>query len=231
MKYRHLFFDLDHTLWDFDANARLTLEELYHGLQLNQRGIDDFDRFHTSYLVHNEKLWARYRNGYIRVDELRWKRMWHTLLDFKIGDEKLARELGNLFLESLPKRTLLFPEALETLQILTDRGFDIHIITNGFELTQHQKLKHSGLHKFFKQVITSERSNSIKPKKEIFDFALSVSGATASESIMIGDSIEVDIIGAMNAGMDQIFVNHTCSECNVKPTFIVQSLGEIPKLL
>src|SRR5689334_2815012 len=84
MRYRHLFFDLDHTLWDFDANSRLTLHELYHEMGLESRGVHSFDLFHKNYLIHNDKLWERYRNGYIKVDELRWKRMWLTLLDFKI---------------------------------------------------------------------------------------------------------------------------------------------------
>src|SRR5450432_4019785 len=93
-KYKHLFFDLDHTLWDFEANSKLTLQELYEIFQLQSKGIHDFDLFHKNYLAHNDKLWERYRNGFIKVEELRWKRMWLTLLDFKIGDEALAREMG-----------------------------------------------------------------------------------------------------------------------------------------
>ena len=96
MQYKHLFFDLDHTLWDFEVNSRLTLEELYHSLQLGERGVSDFDEFHRRYLVHNDKLWERYRNGFIKVDELRWKRMWLTLLDFKVADEPLASALTRL---------------------------------------------------------------------------------------------------------------------------------------
>ena len=104
MKYTQLFFDLDHTLWDFEANSRQTLLELYESMALGTRGVTDFDLFHKLYLVHNDKLWERYRNGTIKVDELRWKRMWLTLLDFKIADEALAREMGNHFLERLPTR-------------------------------------------------------------------------------------------------------------------------------
>ena len=94
MKYSHLFFDLDHTLWDFDANSRQTLQQLYHSLELEQKGVNDFDLFHKNYLAHNEKLWERYRNGFIKVDELRLKRMWHTLLDFRIGDTALAEKMS-----------------------------------------------------------------------------------------------------------------------------------------
>jgi len=90
MKYKHLFFDLDHTIWDFDRNSREALEDIYASLSLRDAGVHDFDVFHSNYLVHNERLWEKYRNGRIRVDELRWKRMWFALLDFKIGDEALA---------------------------------------------------------------------------------------------------------------------------------------------
>jgi putative hydrolase of the HAD superfamily len=227
MKYRHLFFDLDHTLWDFDANSRHTLHELYHTLQLQQRGVNDFDLFHKNYLAHNEKLWERYRNGYIKVDELRLKRMRNTLLDFRIGDEALAEQMSVHFLDRLPTRTAVFPDTFETLDYLVDKGYRMHLITNGFEKTQHSKLKHSGLDKYFEEVITSERSNSLKPKKEIFDYAMNKVSCCVQECIMIGDSPEVDIQGAMNAGIDQVFVNHLCIQCDLTPTYTVRSLKEL----
>ncbi len=231
MKYKHLFFDLDHTLWDFEANSRLTLEELHTSLQLEAKGINDFDLFHKNYLLHNDKLWDRYRNGYIKVGELRWKRMWLTLLDFKVANEPLAREMGNLFLDLLPTRKLLFPYTIEILGYLTDKKYQLHLITNGFEKTQHSKLKSSGLDKYFIEVITSEGSNSLKPKKEIFDYAFQKTGAAPDESIIIGDTIDVDILGGMNAGIDQVHVNHLTKEPElvngVLPTYTVYSLKEL----
>jgi putative hydrolase of the HAD superfamily len=233
MKYTHLFFDLDHTLWDFDANARQALETLHIDLDLVSKGVHDFEMFHRNYLLHNEKLWSRYRNGYINQQELRLKRMWLTLLDFKIADEALTKQLSELFLQLLPTRTLLFPDTVEVLEYLKDKGYSIHLITNGFEETQHSKLKHSNLDVFFEHVITSECSNSIKPQKEIFDFALERSGATAGESIMIGDSLEIDIAGAMNAGMDQVHVNHTGSKesSEITPTYTITALKELMEIL
>ncbi len=230
MKYRHLFFDLDHTLWDFEANARTTLQELNLSLQLEARGVNDFDLFHKNYLAHNEKLWERYRNGYIKQEELRVKRMRLSLLDFKIADEELAKEMSMLFLDLLPTRTILFPYANEILRYLKNKNYELHLITNGFEKTQHSKLKHSGLNEFFKEVITSEGSNSLKPNKDIFDFALNKSGATKEESIMLGDSIEVDIIGAMNAGIDQVYINHLGIDPPIKPTYTVTSLKQLEEI-
>lgn len=234
MQYKHLFFDLDHTLWDFEANSRQTLEELYQSLSLKEKGIHDFDLFHKKYLAHNDKLWDRYRNGYIKVDELRWKRMWLALLDFKIADEKLAREMGTIFLDLLPTRKLLFPYTIEILNYLAEKNYQLHLITNGFEKTQHGKLKSSGLDRYFLKVITSEGSNSLKPHKEIFEYAFQRTGASPSESIMIGDTIEVDILGAVNAGIDQVHVNHLTKEVQLvngkAPTYTVYSLKELESI-
>ncbi len=227
MQYNHLFFDLDHTLWDFEANSRQTLEELYHSLNLKERGIHDFDLFYRNYIIHNDKLWERYRNGFIKVDELRWKRMWLTLLDFKIGDESLARQMDTLFLDALPTRRLLFPHTLEILDYLTGKGYRLHLITNGFEKTQHSKLQHAGLTKYFTEVITSEGSNSLKPHKEIFEYAFQKAGAEKSESIMLGDNVEADIQGAINAGIDQVYVNHLDLAPSIQPTYTVRSLKEL----
>ncbi|MBC8033399.1 MAG: noncanonical pyrimidine nucleotidase, YjjG family [Chitinophagaceae bacterium] len=232
MAYRHLFFDLDHTLWDFDANSRLTLQELYVSEELKKRGVHDFDLFHKNYLLYNDKLWERYRNGHIKAEELRWKRMWLTLVDFKIGDEKLARYLGQRFVDMLPCRTLLFPDTIEVLQYLTDKNYSLHLITNGFEEVQHNKIRNSGIAPFFREVITSEGSNSLKPRKEIFDYAFQKAGASPSESIILGDSLEADILGGINAGIDQVHVNHlNAGPGSITPTYTVYSLKELKGIL
>jgi putative hydrolase of the HAD superfamily len=230
MQYKHLFFDLDHTLWDFEANSRQTLEEMYHKLLLKERGVHHFEDFFSRYIVHNDKLWERYRNGYIKVDELRWKRMWLTLLDFKIGDEPLARQMDTQFLEALPTRKILFPYAIEILDYLTQKGYRLHLITNGFEKTQLSKIQHAGLSGYFGEVITSEGANSLKPHKEIFEYAFRKTGAAPSESIMLGDSIEADIQGAINAGIDQVYVNHLGIEPEIRPTYTIYSLKELEKI-
>ncbi len=235
MKYKHLFFDLDHTLWDFDANSRQTLEEIYDELNLNEKGVDDFSAFHRNYLTHNDKLWDRYRKGFIKSDELRWKRMWLTLLDFKIADEPLAKEMSAKFLDGLPTRKLLFPHTIEILEYLRAKDYLLHLITNGFENVQHHKIRNAGIDNYFTEVITSEGSNSLKPQKEIFEFAFKKSGALPNESIMIGDTIEADILGGYNAGIDQVHVNHLSNEKipiteSLFPTYTVFSLKELEGL-
>lgn len=231
MKYKHLFFDLDHTLWDFDANARITLEQLHLDMNLPEKGIHDFDLFHKNYLAHNERLWAQYRNGHIRQDELRLKRMWLCLLDFNIDDEELAMQMNELFLQLLPSRTLLFPDTLDVLRYLQQKGYQLHLITNGFEEIQHNKLKSSGLSPFFNVVVTSECSNSLKPQKEIFEFAMQKTGAAAEESLMIGDALDVDVAGALNVGMDAVHVNYNRTSQDIQPTYTIHHLNDLKSFL
>lgn len=230
MPYKHLFFDLDHTLWDFESNARLTLEELHHQLKLAEQGISDFESFFERYNYHNNRLWERYRKGFIKRDELRLKRMRLTLLDFKIGNEALAKTMDTQFLDQLPTRTLLFSGAIEVLDYLREKGYILHLITNGFETVQHNKLKYSGLTPYFVEVITSEASNSLKPHKEIFDYAFKKTGALPQQSIMLGDDIEADIAGARNAGIDQVFVNHKKIAEPVNATYTIAALDELKNI-
>lgn len=231
MQYRHLFFDLDHTLWDFDANAMETLNDVYHSLQLKEAGVDDFELFCKHYLHHNALLWDRYHNGFITSDDLKWKRMWRTLLEFKIGSEELARKMSAEFLEILPTKQNLFPYTHEILRHLKENGYVLHLITNGFEKTQWRKLDNSKLGQYFNEVITSEASNSVKPNKEIFEYALKITGAELKESIMLGDNLDADIKGAINAGMDCVFVNHLHVELkDVKPTYIIYHLQELERI-
>jgi putative hydrolase of the HAD superfamily len=226
-RYKHLFFDLDHTLWDFDANAKETLADLYAIFDLTSLTKIAFEDFYPKYLYHNEILWDRYHKGLISSDDLKWKRMWRTMLDFKIADEPLAREMSGKFLEILPTKKLLFPHTLEILTYLKQKQYDLHMITNGFEKTQWSKLTNSGLTDFFTHVITSEGSNSLKPKKEIFEFAMDRAKATVKDSIMIGDNQDADIQGAMNAGLDTVFVNHINAACGIRPTYIITHLQQL----
>jgi len=230
-KYNHLFFDLDHTLWDFEANARETLHDLYISQGLANRGVPVFEPFFERYSYHNERLWDRYTKGFIRQEELRWKRMWLTLLDYKIADEPLSKELAVRFLEILPTKKNLFPYTREILSYLRNRGYTMHLITNGFESVQHKKLGNSDLSGFFAEVITSEASNSLKPNPEIFEYAIRKSGASLEESIMIGDNLDADIQGGINAGMDTIFVNHLHITPHIHATYEIRHLEELEALL
>jgi len=229
-QYKHLFFDLDHTLWDFETNSKETLHELYYLNHLNERGILDFDNFFKKYSYHNQRLWHRYTLGYIKQEELKWKRMWLTLLDFKIADEPLARLMSEQFLEHLPTKTNLFPFTIEILTYLKEKGYQLHLITNGFEQVQKRKLENSGINNYFIEVITSEASNNLKPNKEIFHYAFTKTKALADESIMIGDNLDADIQGGINAGIDTVFVNHINAVPHIEATYMVKDLKSLASI-
>ncbi|MEO5944846.1 MAG: YjjG family noncanonical pyrimidine nucleotidase [Ferruginibacter sp.] len=225
--YKHLFFDLDHTLWDFDTNAKTSLTDVYAHFDLDNKVAAPFDDFYRKYLHHNEILWNRYQQGTITAEELKWRRMWRTFMDFKIADETLSKNVSTRFLEILPTKKEVFPHTFEILKYLKDKNYELHLITNGFEKTQWSKLKNSNLDIFFTEVITSEGSNSLKPKKEIFDFAIAKANAKLHESIMLGDNLDADVQGAMNAGMDAVFVNHINATTLIKPTYTITHLQQL----
>lgn len=229
-QYKHLFFDLDHTLWDFETNAKDALQQSFRENELSKKGVHDYEIFYEKYSYHNHRLWDRYTKGFIKQEELKWKRIWLALLDFKIADETLAKKMSDEFLFYLPQRKQVFPYTFEILDYLRQKNYRLHLITNGFNAIQDQKLRNAGMTGIFEEVITSESSGSLKPDKEIFQFALDKTNASVEESIMIGDNLEADIKGAQNFGMDTVFVNHVRAETNVRPTFEVRHLKELEEI-
>ena len=231
MAYKDLFFDLDHTLWDFETNSRETIQELYTTHRLAELGIVDFDGFYSTYSAHNHRLWDRYTKGFIKQEELRWKRVYLSLLDFKVANEALAKEMSQAYLEILPNKKHLFPYTIEILEYLKQKDYKMHLITNGFESVQFKKIKKSGLADYFIEVITSEASNSLKPHTDIFEYALRNANATVAESIMIGDNESADIQGGINIGMDTIFVNHIQAIPTIPATYTITHLKELETIL
>ena len=227
MKYKHLFFDLDNTLWDFEKNSHETFNELYdyHLAGLNK--IPSVKAFFDAYTIHNTRLWGLYRESRITKDELKDTRFLITLQEFGVDDKGLASTLSDEYTYRSPRKGILFPGTIETLENLKDR-FQLHIITNGFEEIQHVKLEFAGLTKYFEYLITSEQAGSKKPDAKIFNFALEQAGAKAEESLMIGDDLEVDIIGAKTIGMDTVFFDPFQSNIDtLEPTLRIEKISEL----
>jgi len=227
-KYKHLFFDLDRTLWDFEKSAIEAFEEIFGKHKLALKGIPDFEEFHKKYSDHNHRLWDLYREGMLEKDVLRWKRFHLTLLDYGIDNRKLADALGADYLEISPRKVNLFPHVMETLECLSPK-YHLHLITNGFQEVQEIKIKTSGMDRFFEKLITSEEAGVKKPDPKIFYFALEKTGALADESLMIGDDYTVDIAGARGAGMDQVFFDPESvskeNDCTYKITDLLELCG------
>ncbi len=229
-KYRHLFFDLDQTLWDFDKSAIEALDEIFENHGLVQKGIADFNEFYNKYADHNLRLWDMYREGVLEKDILRWKRFHLTLLDYGIDDKVLAKAMGTDFVEISPRKVNLLPHVMETLKYLAPK-YHLHLITNGFQEVQQIKLKVSGMDRYFEKLITSEEAGVKKPDPRIFYYALEKTGALCNESLMIGDDYAVDIESARQVGMDQVLFDPNGLSGENDCTFRIDNLLSLCEIL
>jgi putative hydrolase of the HAD superfamily len=228
--YKHLFFDLDRTLWDFETNSDETLIEILSKYDLASKGITSLQMFKEVYSGINTMLWSLYLNGEIIKEKLNLQRFNLTLEAFGIKNTLLANSMADDYVALSPLKTNLFPYAMEMLEYLHGE-YRLHIITNGFEEVQFKKLERTGMNRYFDKVITSEEAGAMKPKEKIFNFALNKASALASESLMIGDEIEIDLLGARAVGLDQMYVNHHGKTHQESFTFEVNSLAEIINIL
>ncbi len=201
---KHVFFDLDHTLWDFDKNSALTFDKIFkkHEVDIS------LDAFLEVYEPVNLRYWKRYRNDEIDKIELRYGRLRDTFNEISFAvDDTLIHNLSVDYIEFLSSFSHLFEGTLELLQYLQPK-YQLHIITNGFEEAQMKKMNASAITSYFKTVTNAEIAGVKKPNPIIFDFALNIAKAKPQESIMIGDNYEADILGALNVGYDAIFFNY-----------------------
>lgn len=226
MKINHIFFDLDHTLWDFEKNSDLAFESVFekHKIKLS------VSKFLNYYKNINQHYWKLYREEKVTKEELRYGRLKDTFnkIKFEISDE-IIDFLANDYIEALPNNNYLFEGTHEILEHLQN-NYQLHIITNGFNEVQFKKIENSGISSFFDKIITSEEVGVKKPNPQIFKYALEKTNAKSNESIMIGDNWEADIMGAKNAGLDAIYCNFDSQPVgeNIKS---VNNLIEIKKFL
>jgi putative hydrolase of the HAD superfamily len=227
---KHIFFDLDHTIWDFDRNAEEALQELFVLHELESLGLASASEFIATYTQNNHALWADYHLGKIDKETLRQTRFKKTFTDLGLAPDVVPLTFEDAYVKLCPTKTNLFPYAHETLTYLQDK-YTLHLITNGFRESQDIKLQGSGLIKYFQHIIISEEVGFNKPHHGIFEHALNLAGATKKESLMIGDSLEADVYGALNFGMDAIYFNPLKAE---KPNDVpvqIHSLNELTELL
>lgn len=228
MRHRHLFFDLDHTLWDTDRNAEESLQELFKELDLRNLGIPDFDKFHKAYRSHNEKLWGLYAENKVGKEVVRTHRFSQALLDFGIDKPELTTILSNEFIKRTPAKTQLIDGALELLEDLQGKH-TLTVITNGFPEAQYIKMEKSGLARFFSHVIVSEEVGFHKPDPRIFLYAMQLTGATRTgDCMMIGDTFHTDVFGALNAGFTAVhFAPQPDETIHEPPVITIRRLKDI----
>jgi putative hydrolase of the HAD superfamily len=204
-KYKHLFFDLDNTLFDFSASANIILEELYHD-KLKSYGFSYLE-FRDTYDRVNDGLWADYRAHKINKDAVKYGRFRNTLLEKNIDDENLAQYMGDTFVNNCTENDSLVDDAKEVVEELSKK-YHLHIVSNGFVEAQYRKLEITGLRSYFKGITLSEEIKIQKPNRRFFEHAFKTVNARKSQSVVIGDSWRCDIEGAINFGVDAIYFSY-----------------------
>jgi putative hydrolase of the HAD superfamily len=223
---KHIFFDLDHTLWDFEKNSAATFELLFDKFNISL----DLNEFLKIYVPTNLKYWKFYRQGKIAKEELRYRRLGDVFnyCDYKVSD-RFIQEMADGYIKYLSSFTHVFDYTKELLNYLVLK-YPLHILTNGFAEIQSKKLKGAGLDSYFQSVVNAEDVGYKKPDPRIFEFALQKANASAKESLMIGDDLEADILGAKNCGLNALHFDiervHNHNHC-----IIVNCLSEIKQYL
>lgn len=235
-KYTHVFFDLDNTLWDFERNSQKAMFETFTHYQLEKTV--DFDLFFETYLRHNHALWESYRKNEVVKRELTRLRFQNTFTELAMNGLN-PEEMNSFYLNEMPKQKILNDGVLDVLVYLKKKKYQLNIITNGFSEVQRSKIETSGLKPFFNKVFISEEIKAPKPEYEIFEYAVKSANARKSQSLMIGDDWEIDVLGAVNYGIDAVLYqsnvdqnlikvsNHQNSACSIYKTGTMSSLSAI----
>jgi len=226
MSLKHIFFDLDHTLWDFETNSAKAFNYIFSQNKINI----DVSTFLEVYKPINFRYWKLYREEKVSKSMLRYKRLKESFeaLEHEISDA-LINNLSNQYIDNLSNYNHLFDGAISILDYLKEK-YELHIITNGFDEVQNLKLKKSGIRKYFNVVVTSESVGAKKPNPKIFDFAMRNANTVPENSVMIGDNMEADIEGAQNMKMKAIFCNFDNKVVN-SDVITIKHLFELKKYL
>lgn len=228
---KHIFFDLDHTLWDFEKNSREAILHLFLEYGFDTAFQTDFNSFIRVYEAINHELWRQYALKQVSKEELRYQRFHRTFLHFGYDKVEVANEWADRYLAISPYKTHLIDGSLEVLNYLKDKDYVLHIITNGFKEVQQIKIDQSGIRDFFRHIIVSEDHGVNKPDVKIFELAQSLSGAELAECVMIGDNYEADVLGALNARWKAIYLSATPQENGQSGFYQISALRQLKELL
>ena len=235
MKYKDLFVDFDDTLYDTHGNAVIALRETFEAFRL-ERYFSDPQVFYDAYWTANIDLWTQYSQGKIDRSFLIIERFRRPL---SVGQgieitEKLCLDISDTFLDFCASKPGVVDGTHELMDYLKTKGYRMHMTSNGFHEVQYKKLDACGLRPYFDTIILSEDAGVNKPAPQYFDYALRQSGASRESTLMIGDNLQTDILGALNAGLDALLFNRWDVDTNESPqppTFVVNSLRDIMNIL
>ena len=228
-KYKHIFFDLDRTLWDFDSNSAQTLLEILDYFNLEDK-VSNSHQWVEAYRKYNREVWKRYEAKQINKKELRLERFRLLFSEYNINDELLISKVSDYYIQYSPTKTGTMPFAKELLEYLYSK-YKLYIITNGFFEIQKTKLQAAGIDKYFLKVFTSDIIGAAKPDRKIFEASVKSVNARKVQSLFVGDSLDNDIVGAKRFGIDQVWFNHDKIKSDVVPNYEIYSLEQLKSIL
>jgi putative hydrolase of the HAD superfamily len=229
-RYKNLFIDLDDTIYDFSGASRESFRETYDLLHY-ERYFDSFEHYLSLYEPYNLELWRIYGEGKITKEELNRRRYSHPLECVGVNDQQLADTFCREALGRIPTKGPLMPGAMEILEYLRPK-YNMYILSNGFKELQSRKMRTAGIDGYFDALILSEDIGVNKPNRELYEYALAKTGSKLSESLMIGDMFDTDIVGAANIGMEQMYYNPKEKKGHAfTPTYEVTHLLQIKEIL
>lgn len=228
-KYKHLFFDLDRTLWDFDKNSSETLKEAIYHFGLSNK-ITEIEKFINEFNIHNNFVWEMYRQKKMNKETVRFERFRLALEPYSISDADIINSLQTFYISNAPLKKNLLDDCIEVLEYLYNK-YNLYIVSNGFYDNQVLKMQSGKIDLFFKHVFTSDKLGHSKPDKKIFEHALKSVNAKKIESLFIGDDPVNDIEGPKKFGIDQVWLKTVGSICSAKPTYTIENLADLKKIL
>jgi putative hydrolase of the HAD superfamily len=227
--YKHIFFDLDRTLWDFDKNSTAALIDIIKVFHLEET-VKDIDEFVKSFHYYNDRLWDDFREGKMKKQLLRLERFRLLLNRYDISEKNTVEKISQFYLNTAPTKPALIENSLDVLVYLASK-YKLYVISNGFYDVQLTKIINSGISKYISKLFTSDRIGYAKPDKRIYEYAIRSVHAHKEESLMIGDDFNKDIEGAKNADIDQVFFNPDKIVTESQPTYEIFKLLELKKIL
>lgn len=229
-----LFIDLDDTIWDFQANSKLSLRQVYDEFSLG-RAFTGYEQFEKLYMTANHELWEEYHHNRVTKDFLiveRFARPFREAGSALSDDMDFIMALNHRYLDVLARQKTLVPGAIDLLDYLTAKGYPLYILSNGFAEVQARKLQSGGIDRYFKRLILSDEIGITKPDRRLFDYALQVVGSTAADTVIVGDNYDADILGAMNAGWRAIYFNRdNLPVTGPQPDYMVTALEQLKTIL
>lgn len=228
LAYSHFLIDWDHTIWDFERCSRETLNEMHIRFALQGMTADEF---YEVFSAINHELWIHLGQGRINKNQLREIRLERTFKHFNQGIPSFHEEFNQYYIQECPKKNYLMPGVTEVLMWLKELGAELWIFTNGFEEVQKVKVSHSGIAEYFNGIITSNQTGYNKPERIMFYRALEIIKSLPERTLVIGDTLETDIVGALNIGLDCIYYNPTAKRHNSTGFSEIKHWNELPGLI